>query len=185
MTPPETNICVFAGSRHGTSPAFAVAARAVAEYAAQHGYGLVYGAGNVGLMNEVAEAALAAGVYVVGVIPGHLMEREVGHTGLSELHVVEDMLTRKTLMAERSDAFLALPGGLGTYDEIFEMLTWEQLDVHSKRTGVLNVEGYFDPLLAMIKNAVDYGFVRSQHADLLLSDVRVDRLIERLLPGHQ
>ena len=180
--PPRINICIFCGSRHGNSPAFAQVARETVGEVAARGYGIVYGAGNVGIMNEVAEAAIAEGVYIVGVIPRHLMGREVGHTGLSELHIVEDMLERKALMAERSDAFVALPGGLGTYDEIFEMLTWEQLEIHDKRCGVVNVDGYFDPLYALIEGAVSGGFVREQHADLLKFDVLPGRLLDTLVP---
>jgi uncharacterized protein (TIGR00730 family) len=178
---PRTNVCVFAGSRAGVSPGYGEAAREVVAALAQRGHGLVYGAGNVGLMNELAEAAIAGDVYIVGVIPENLMAREVAHRGLSELHVVADMLERKALMARLSDAFIAIPGGMGTFDEIFEMLTWQQLGLHEKRCGALNVEGYFAPLLALLRNAVAAGFLPEAHAELLLVDDDPRRLLARLL----
>jgi uncharacterized protein (TIGR00730 family) len=180
---PETNVCLFAGSRSGTSATFAQTARDVVDVLAKRGYGLVYGAGNVGLMNELAEAAIARGVYVVGVIPKNLVAREAAHQGLSELHIVADMLERKSLMAERSDAFVAIPGGVGTFDEIFEMLTWEQLGIHAKGCGVVNVENYFSPLVGLLENAVKHGFLGAEQAQLLRVDDNAERLIDRLLPG--
>lgn len=181
---PATNVCVFAGSRPGRSPGYREAAREVVAALAERGCGLVYGAGNVGLMNELAEAAIARGVYVAGVIPEHLVAREVAHRGLSELHVVSGMLERKVLMAELSDAFVAIPGGMGTFDELFEMLTWEQLGLHHKPCGVLNVEGYFEPLCALVRNAVSAGFLTPAHASLLRVDDDPRHLLARLLvPG--
>jgi len=177
---PPMNLCVFAGSRPGASPGFAAAARALIHAAAERGLGLVYGAGNVGLMNVLAEAALEQGMRVTGVIPKHLLVREVAHDGLDELLVVNDMLERKALMAERSDAFVAIPGGAGTFDEIFEMLTWQQLGLHDKPTGILDVEGYFGPLRALIDNAREKGFLTEAHADLLHFDTEPRRLLKRL-----
>lgn len=180
-TRPIRNLCVFAGSKRGTSDAFVCAAKALVEAAAERGLGVVYGGGNVGLMNVLAEAALGQGVYVVGVIPRHLLDKEVAHGGLDELLVVEDMLERKALMAKLSDTFVAIPGGVGTFDEIFEMLTWQQLGVHDKHCGILNVDGYFDPLAALIENARTHGFVSNAHAKFLYFDDDPRRLLSRLL----
>lgn len=180
---PESNVCVFAGSRPGNSPAFRDAAQALVAAIAARGCGLVYGGGNVGLMNEIAEAAIARGVHIVGVIPENLVHRELAHQGLSELHVVGDMLERKTLMAERSDAFVAIPGGVGTFDELFEMLTWEQLGIHDKGCGVLNIEGYFTPLVHLLDNAVSNGFLGEAQARLLRVDHDPARLLGQLLGG--
>ncbi len=175
------NLCVFAGSRLGSSPAFSDAARDLVDAVAQRGLGLVYGAGNVGLMNVLAETALERGVGVIGIIPNHLVERDAAHQGLDELLVVDDMLARKALMAERSDAFVAIPGGVGTFDEIFEMLTWAQLGIHDKPCGILNVEGYFDPLRTVIENAQAKGFLADAHGRLLQFETEPNRLLDRLL----
>ena len=142
------SLCVYCGSRPGDLPAYADAARAVGTEIGRRGWQLVYGGGRAGLMGVVADAALAAGAAVVGVIPQSLMVRELGHAGLTELHVVDTMHQRKTMMAERSDAFLALPGGIGTFEELFEVWTWRQLGYHDQPIGLLNVAGYYDPLLA-------------------------------------
>ena len=143
----------------------------------------MYGGGRVGLMGVVADAALAAGGEVVGIIPSALDEREVAHQSLSELHVVETMHERKALMAERSDAFLALPGGFGTLEEFFEAVTWLQLGYHTKPSGLLDVEGYFAPLLAWMERAVRDGFVRASDRARVLSGTDVDVLLDGLLPG--
>jgi uncharacterized protein (TIGR00730 family) len=135
---------------------------------AERGLGLVYGGGHVGLMGVLADAVLAAGGRVIGVIPQALVDRELAHQGLTELHIVETMHQRKALMADSSDAFIALPGGFGTLDETFEILTWAQLGLHAKPVGMLNVEGFFDPLLAWIEQAVAQGFLRAQHRELLM-----------------
>ncbi len=159
------SVCVYCGSRDGADPAFAEAATAIGRGIAARGWQLVYGGGRAGLMGRVADAALAAGGRVVGVIPRSLMEREVGHAGLSELHVVETMHQRKRLMAERSDAFIALPGGIGTFEELFEVWTWRQLGYHDKPVGLLNASGYYDTLLGFLDQTVSQGFVSApQHA---------------------
>jgi uncharacterized protein (TIGR00730 family) len=156
------------------------AARAVAESLARRHIRLVYGGGKVGLMGEMADAALAAGGKVVGVIPGRLAEREVAHQGLDELHVVESMHARKALMADLSDAFVALPGGFGTLDEFFEIVTWAQLGFHSKPVGLLNVEGFFDPVLSFVDHAIREGFVRAEQRELILVASSIDELLDRL-----
>ncbi len=165
------SVCVYCGSRDGAESVYADAAAAVGRGIAQRGWQLVYGGGRAGLMGRLADAALAAGGRVVGVIPRSLMEREVGHAGLSELHVVETMHQRKRLMAERSDAFVALPGGIGTFEELFEVWTWRQLGYHDKPVGLLNVGGYYDALLGFLGETVDRGFVSPpQHALLQVAN---------------
>jgi uncharacterized protein (TIGR00730 family) len=174
-------VCVFCGSSAGSRPEYADAARRLGRELAGHGLELVYGAGHVGLMGVLADAALEAGGRVVGVIPGALVARELAHRGLTELHVVETMHQRKALMADRSDAFVALPGGFGTADELFEILTWAQLGIHQKPVGLLNVLGYFDPLLGWVGHCVREGFLRSQHRQLLLVGDEPSALVGRLL----
>lgn len=175
------SICVFCGSSAGSRPEYADLARRFGAALAARRLGLVYGAGNVGLMGVLADAVLAGGGRVVGVIPRALRVRELAHQGLSELHVVETMHQRKAMMADVSDAFVALPGGYGTLDELFEILTWAQLGIHAKPVGLLNVGGFFDPLLAWVRHARDEGFVRQQHVDLLHVATDVDSLLEALL----
>jgi uncharacterized protein (TIGR00730 family) len=166
---PGLSVCVSCGSRFGDAPAFAEAARALGRLIAERGGQLVYGGGRVGLMGTVADACLAAGGRVVGVIPDALMAKEVGHAGLSELHVVQTMHQRKLLMAERADAFVALPGGIGTLEELYEMWSWQQLGYHDKPVALLNVDGYYDALLAFMDAAHARGFVSdAQHAALLV-----------------
>jgi hypothetical protein len=166
------SLCVYCGSRLGEREAYAEAARTVGTEIGRRGWQLVYGGGRAGLMGRVADAALAAGAPVIGVIPQSLMDREVGHAGLSELHVVQTMHQRKLLMAERSDAFVALPGGIGTFEELFEVWTWRQLGYHDKPVGLLNVDGYYDALLTFMHQTVTQGFVAPpQHA---LLQVQVD-----------
>lgn len=162
------SVCLFCGSNSGIRPAYTRAAQELGRTLAARAITLVYGGGNIGLMGEAADAALAAGGRVIGVIPGFLKEKEVAHHGLSELHVTQTMHERKALMEDLSGGFIALPGGFGTYDELFEMLTWAQLSVHSKPIGLLNVDGFFDPLLAMVKHGVNEGFVRPGHLDLFV-----------------
>lgn len=174
------NVCVYCGSRPGVLPVYGDAARALGTLLGEGGHGLVYGGGNVGLMGLVADAALAAGAWVVGVIPQALVAREVGHSALSEQHVVPDMHTRKRMMAERADAFLAMPGGIGTLEELYEVWTWRQLGYHDKPIGLLNVAGFYDPLLRFMDHCVSQGFLdAAQHAA-----VRVDsdplRLLQQL-----
>ncbi|MGE0641276.1 MAG: TIGR00730 family Rossman fold protein [Thermoanaerobaculia bacterium] len=153
------NVCVFCGSHAGRGERYRIAAEAFGGVLARRGLGLVYGGGHVGLMGVVADAVLAAGGRVVGVIPRFLMEREVGHSGLTELHVVESMHERKATMAALADAFVALPGGVGTLEELFEAWTWILLGLHTKPVGLLAVGEYFDPLLAFLDRTVEEGFV--------------------------
>ena len=155
-------VCVYCGSRHGAQPAYTEAARALGSAIGGRGWQLVYGGGNVGLMGEVADATLAAGGRVVGVIPESLMRREVGHAHLSELHVVQTMHQRKQMMAERADAFIALPGGIGTLEELYEVWTWRQLGYHDRPIGLLNTAGYYDDLLRFMQRSVDEGFLSGE-----------------------
>ena len=175
-----TSLCVYCGSRAGRDPAFAAAARAVGTAIGRRGWRLVYGGGSTGLMGALADAALAAGARAVGIIPDALMGRELGHRGLTELVVVGTMHERKRLMAEHSDAFVALPGGIGTFEELFEVWTWLQLGYHAKPVGLLNVGGYYDPLLAFLDASVAQGFVPPAQRDLLQVAGSVDALLDRL-----
>ena len=161
------SVCVYCGSRPGELPAYAEAARDIGSEIGRRGWQLVYGGGRAGLMGEVADAALAAGATVIGVIPESLMGRELGHRGLTELHVVETMHQRKMMMAERSDAFLALPGGIGTFEELFEVWTWRQLGYHDKPLGLLNVAGYYDALLGFLAHSREQGLMTTAQTDLL------------------
>jgi uncharacterized protein (TIGR00730 family) len=161
-------VCVFAGSSPGDRPEYAEAARALAAECAARGLGIVYGGGSVGLMGVLADAALAAGLEVIGVIPRPLASRELAHPGLSEMRVVESMHERKATMNALADGFIALPGGLGTFEETLEVLTWAQLGIHGKPVGVLNVAGYYDGLLRWLSHAAGEGFVRREHLGLLL-----------------
>ena len=172
-------ICVFCGSNAGRRPEYAEAAREMGRVLVERGIGLVYGGGNVGLMGIVADTVLAAGGEVVGVIPEALMAREVGHAGLTEMHVVRTMHERKALMADRADGFVALPGGFGTFEEFCEVLTWSQLGFHPKPCGLLNVAGYYDLLLALFSHAVDEGFVPPQHRALVIEETDPARLLDR------
>ena len=174
-------VCVFCGSSTGKRPEYAEAARRLGTAIARRGLELVYGAGHVGLMGVLADASLAAGGRVVGMIPRSLVDRELAHAGLTELLVVETMHERKALMAERSQAFLALPGGYGTLDELFEILTWAQLGIHSHPVGLVNIAGYFDPLLAWIDGAVEGGLLREKHRAMLLVGDDPEELLERVL----
>jgi len=178
--PPLSNICVYAGSSPGARPQYAEAARALGEAIAGRGLGLVYGGGDVGLMKVIADTAMSAGVSVTGIIPRTLLEREIGHGALTELLVVETMHERKLAMAERADAFIALPGGIGTVEELVEALTWTQLGVHDKPCAVLDVEGYWQPLLALLDHAVGERFLAEQHRDMLLSGTEPEALLDAL-----
>lgn len=164
----------------GGQPAHEAAARRVGSLIGERSWQLVYGGGNAGLMGTVANAALAAGASVIGVIPHSLMERELGHPGLTELHVVDTMHQRKTLMAERADAFVALPGGIGTFEELFEVWTWRQLGYHDKPVGLLNVDGYYDRLLAFMDQTVSEGFVPPSQRQLLQVAADPVELLDRL-----
>jgi hypothetical protein len=170
-------ICVFCGSSPGQDPAYADGAAAAARNIARNGAALVYGGGRVGLMGIVADAALGAGGEVIGVMPRALVEREIAHRGLSELHVVESMHERKTTMSTLSDAFLALPGGAGTLEEMFEQWTWGQLGIHGKPCGFLNLKGYFEPIRIMVEKMVSEGFLLPQHAGMLAFSESIDELL--------
>jgi uncharacterized protein (TIGR00730 family) len=174
------SVCVYCGSRFGASPAFLSAARALGQAIASRGWRLVYGGGNVGLMGATADAALEAGGQVVGVIPERLMNREVGHRGLSELHVVQTMHERKRLMAELADAFIALPGGIGTLEELFEVWTWRHLGYHDQPIGLLNVGGFYDPLLAFMDHTRDAGFIDDLQQAMLSVSADAAELLNRL-----
>lgn len=165
--PMPTSLCVYCGSSSGKHPEYIEQARAFGTEMARRGITLIYGGGKVGLMGAVADALLAAGGKVVGVIPRQLVEREVAHPGLTEMHVVETMHQRKTRMYELSDAFVALPGGFGTMDEMFEMLTWAQLGLHRYPCAFLDVRGYYAPLREMMDHMVHEGFVRAEHRESL------------------
>lgn len=173
-------VCVFCGSSRGTNPAHLAAAQNLGRELAQRGLALVYGGGNIGLMGALADAALSAGGHVIGVIPEALLAKEVGHRGLPDLRIVKTMHERKALMAELSDGFIALPGGFGTFEEFFEVLTWSQLGLHAKPCGVLNVASFFTPLLQLIDHAVTEGFIRPAHRELMLVDDSLERLLERM-----
>jgi uncharacterized protein (TIGR00730 family) len=173
-------ICVFCGSSHGLKPSYRAAAAELGELLAAGGLTLVYGGGCVGLMGTVADAALSTGGEVIGVIPQALVAKELSHAGLTKLHVVNSMHERKALMASLSDAFIALPGGFGTAEELCEILTWGQLGIHSKPVGLLNVDGFFDSLLEWLDHATQEGFIRMEHRQLLLTDTNPSRLLARM-----
>ncbi len=174
------SICVYCGSRHGARAAYTAAARALGTAIGARGWQLVYGGGKVGLMGEVADATLAAGGRVVGVIPESLQRLEVGHTGLTELHVVPTMHMRKQMMAERADAFIALPGGIGTLEELYEVWTWRQLAYHDKPIGLLNTEGYYDDLLRFMGTTVAEGFLSASQHDSLVVGQNPDALLTQV-----
>ena len=173
-------VCVFCGSRNGTRTQYVASARRMGEALARRGIGLVYGGGGIGLMGVLADAALSAGGDVIGVIPQALVAREVAHGGLTDLRVVASMHERKALMAELSDAFVALPGGFGTLEEFCEALTWAQLGIHRKPCGLLNVEGFFDPLLSLFDHAVRERFVSPDHRSLVVVEEDPERLLDAL-----
>lgn len=174
-------ICVFCGSTPGRRPAYTTAAQALGQAIGVGGHSLVYGGGNVGLMGVVADAALAAGATVTGVIPHTLMAREIGHRGVTTLHVVDSMHQRKALMADLSDAFIAMPGGVGTFEELFEAITWTQLGLHRKPCGLLNVAGFYDGLLAFLDSAWAEGFIKPETRAILIAGADPADLLRRLL----
>lgn len=180
MSAAPLSICVYCGSRHGTRPAYTTAARALGRAIGTRGWQLVYGGGKVGLMGEVADATLAAGGRVVGVIPESLKRLEVGHLGLDELHVVPTMHVRKQMMAERADAFIALPGGIGTLEELYEVWTWRQLGYHDQPIGLLNTDGYYDDLLRFMRRSVAEGFLAAAQHDVLRVGQDPDALLLEL-----
>ncbi|MBD2465835.1 TIGR00730 family Rossman fold protein [Oscillatoria sp. FACHB-1407] len=174
-------VCVFCGSNMGIRPVYQLAAEAMGKALAKRGLELVYGGGNVGLMGVVADATLNAGGKVIGVIPQLLVDKELAHPNLTQLHIVNSMHERKALMADLSDAFIALPGGFGTFEEFCEVLTWSQLGIHHKAFGLLNVERYYDNLLALFDHAVDEQFLAPKHRSLVLQSSDPDRLLDALL----
>lgn len=173
-------VAVFCGSNHGNDPAFTDVAVALGMLLAERGIGLVYGGGDVGLMGEVADAVLAGGGEVTGVLPGLLWDKEVGHQGLTELLIVDTMHERKMAMADRADAFIALPGGVGTFEELFEAITWTQLGIHEKPVGLLDVSGFYRPLLAFLDQTVAAGFLRPGHRDMIVDATDPAEILEAL-----
>jgi uncharacterized protein (TIGR00730 family) len=174
-------ICVFCGSNSGANPAYVEAARCLGSTLAARGIGLVYGGGKVGLMGELANSTLARGGEVTGVIPQALFEKEVAHTNLTALHVVDSMHDRKGMMGDLADAFITLPGGFGTMEEFFEVLTWAQLGIHRKACGLLNVDGYYDGLLALFDSFVSERFARREHRDFVIAEREIDMLLDRII----
>ena len=181
MASPAFSICVYCGSRPGENPAFAQAAQAVGQWIGEHGGQLVYGGGRGGLMGVVAETTRLAGGRVVGVIPQALVDKELANRQCDELHIVQTMHERKAMMAERSDAFVALPGGIGTFEELFEVWTWRQLGYHGKPLGLLNVAGYYDGLLAFLRTSVASGFMGEWQMELLQADISAEPLLRNLV----
>jgi hypothetical protein len=175
------SVCVFCGSNAGNDPRFADAAREFGVLLAKEGIALIYGGGHVGLMGILADAVLANGGKAIGVIPRALWDREVGHRGLTELHIVETMHERKAMMASLSDAFAALPGGLGTLEEIFEVWTWAQLGIHTKPLGFLDVAGFYRPLMEFLDRGVGVGFIREQYRRMAAFDTDSAALLKKLI----
>jgi len=180
MTLPKLRLCVYCGSRPGANPAFMRSAQQMGSAIGRRGWQLVYGGGRVGLMGALADAALAAGAEVHGVIPQSLMQREAGHTGLTRLQVVETMHERKHLMAEHTDAFVALPGGIGTFEELFEVWSWRHLGYHARPLGLLDLAGYFQPLLAMVRQAERDGFVTAEQMAMVTLRESPDALLDAI-----
>ena len=176
-------LCVFCGSQLGTDPRYQEAAIALGALMAQRGYGLVYGGGRVGLMGIIADAVLRHGGEVIGVIPERMQTRELAHHGVTQLQVVPTMHARKARMAELAQGFIAMPGGYGTFDELFEIITWAQLRLHNKPIGLLNVAGYFDALLACITHAIQEGFIKTEHQQLAVSATAPIDLLDILIPA--
>jgi hypothetical protein len=174
------SVCVFCGSSHGFAPEYELAAKEMGRAIALRGWTLIYGGGNVGLMGVVADAALAADGKVIGVIPEALLARELGHRGVTELRVVNTMHERKAMMADLADAFVALPGGIGTFEEFFEVLTWAQLGIHHKPCGLLNTRHYYQPVLDLLANSVREGFLRLEHRDMVLTAEGAEELLSRM-----
>lgn len=173
-------LAVYCGAAHGANPIYADAARALARAMVEHNIALVYGGGKVGLMGVIADEVLRLGGEATGVIPRALVEREVGHAGLTRLFVVKDMHERKAMMSDLSEGFIAMPGGMGTLEELFEMVTWAQLGIHAKPIGLLNVNGFYDGLRTFVRHQVEEGFVRSEHEGLMLAESDPELLIRRL-----
>jgi uncharacterized protein (TIGR00730 family) len=182
---PAFSLCVYCGARKGTAPEFEAAAAATGRWIGEYGGQLVYGGGNNGLMGVMAGAALAAGGRVVGVIPRALVDKEWAKSDCTELHVVENMHERKRMMAERADAFVALPGGIGTLEEFFEVWTWRQLGFHDKPVGLLNLDGYFDPLLKFLGESVAHGFMTDWQMDLVRVGSDIGTLLADLVQASR
>ena len=180
MTTPFRSVCVYCGASPGHDPQYAEAARALGQEMAQQKLALVYGGGHVGLMGIIADAVLEAGGEVTGVIPKALMDTEIGHNRLTRLLVVKDMHERKALMAEHANGFIAMPGGIGTLEELFEAMTWAQLGFHDKPVGLLNVNGFYDTLIAFLSQLSQEGFLRDEHRSLLINESEPVALLERL-----
>lgn len=173
------SICVYCGSSMGVNPGYAEAARLLAAEMVKDGIALVYGGGNIGLMGVIADEVMQLGGDVTGIIPQALLDKEVGHHGLSRLHIVKDMHERKALMAQLSDGFIAMPGGIGTLEELFEAFTWLQLGLHDKPIGLLNVGGFYDGLNRFLAHTVNEGFLKQGQAELLISETTPRTLLER------
>ena len=174
------SVCVYCGSSSGARPLYVEAARAFGRALVEHDLALIYGGGKVGLMGTIADTVMEAGGRAIGVIPELLVSKEIGHKGLTELHVVPDMHHRKKMMADLSDAFVAMPGGVGTLEELFEAYTWAQLGYHQKPVAELNIDGFYDPLIAMLKHTVQEGFMRQTYLDALEFDSDATELIGKL-----
>jgi uncharacterized protein (TIGR00730 family) len=179
MSDVKDKICVFTGSRHGSRPAYIEAAKRLGRLLLERGYGLVYGGGNVGLMNVIANTMLGLQGHVTGVIPDTLVSKEVAHQGLSDLRVVSSMHERKAVMAELSIGFIALPGGIGTMEEFFEVLSWAQLGIHEKPCGLLNVAGYYDSLINFMNHAAEHDFIKPKHRALMIVESDPEKLLDR------
>lgn len=183
------SLCVYCGSSIGSSPVYVEATRQLANVLVSHNIALVYGGGNVGLMGAIADETMRLDGEVTGVIPKALLEKEVGHRGLTRLHIVKDMHERKAMMAALSDGFIAMPGGIGTLEELFEVFTWSQLGFHNKPIGLLNINGFYDGLIAFLGHVIKEGFLKSSHAALLMHDSDPHSLVEKMksarLPQHE
>jgi uncharacterized protein (TIGR00730 family) len=177
------SIAVYCGASLGANPVYADAARALARSLVQHNIALVFGGGKVGLMGVIADEVLRLGGEATGVIPRALLEREVGHEGLTRMFVVKDMHERKAMMSELADGFIAMPGGMGTLEELFEMATWRQLEIHDKPIGLLNTERFWDGLMGFIAHQHAQGFVRPAHLEMMLVEQDADRLLQRMMQG--
>jgi uncharacterized protein (TIGR00730 family) len=173
-------LCIYCGASPGHSPVYAEAARGLAAVLVERGIELVYGGGNVGLMGVIADEVLRLGGRATGVIPQALMDKEVGHQGLTHLHIVKDMHERKAMMAELADGFIAMPGGIGTLEELFEVFTWAQLGFHNKPIGLLNASGFYDGLLSFLRHVTAEGFLKEKQATLLMSDALPENLVTRM-----
>lgn len=174
-------LCVYCGSSLGKRPEYSMAANVIAHALVQHNIGLVYGGASIGIMGELANTVTKLGGNVVGVMPRFLVDKEVSHSGLSQLIITDSMHQRKSKMAELSDGFIALPGGFGTFEELFEIITWAQLGFHNKPCGMLNILGYFNHLLAFIDTAVQEGFIRNDHKELILVEQEAELLVEKMM----